>query len=263
MRPREERRGVRQVGPGSKAARRCIFPNLSPTSPKHSALGLRRPWKFVATLSEREHSPPSMGPSTFVEGIQAVSKSEPTRIRAVLQPLGRGPGGQHQQFGVVEQCQFFVGSGTCSSSDDVTWSGTLDVTYPYTIGAPNLPEPAKSRPARHWSRRSRRGATALAARLAQVGPLAACHGFGQVLPRGCVLGRQRHFPPHHVRRLFRDHDRRCVGVPRRHRRHDRGIHHPQPAQPMHAQFRVDHRHRIAAHLAGAGRVKHRSAGCRA
>ena len=32
-----------------------------------------------------------------------------------------------------------------------------------------------------------------------------------------------------------------------------------PSMPMHAQFRIDHGHRIDAHLAGAGGMKHGAA----
>ena len=34
----------------------------------------------------------------------------------------------------------------------------------------------------------------------------------------------------------------------------------KPSMPMHPQLVVDHRHRVAAHLAGAGRVEHGRAG---
>lgn len=63
----------------------------------------------------------------------------------------------------------------------------------------------------------------------------------------------------HVSRALTPHDRRRVGVGGRHRRHDRGIGDAQPLESVHAQLRIDHRHRVVSHLAGGGRVIARAA----
>ena len=52
-----------------------------------------------------------------------------------------------------------------------------------------------------------------------------------------------------------------VGVARGQRRHDRGIGDAQPRDPVHPEPRVDHRHRVRAHLAGADRMVGRLAAC--
>ena len=72
--------------------------------------------------------------------------------------------------------------------------------------------------------------------------------------RSTFLGHQNQ-----VRRLLRDHHRRRMRVAGNQRRHDRAIHHAQSCKTVHAQPIVDHGHRIAAHLAGAGRMEDRRA----
>src|SRR3546814_264486 len=57
-----------------------------------------------------------------------------------------------------------------------------------------------------------------------------------------------------VRRPLGNHDRRCVGVAGRQRRHHRGVDHAQPIDAAHPQLRVDNRRVIAAHAARADRV---------
>src|SRR5262245_26835747 len=64
----------------------------------------------------------------------------------------------------------------------------------------------------------------------------------------------------HVGPLLGHHDRGRIGVAGGHRRHDRGIYHPEARDAMHPQPVVDHRHRVAAHLAGADDVVGRLAG---
>ena len=50
-----------------------------------------------------------------------------------------------------------------------------------------------------------------------------------------------------------------VRVAARDPRHDRGVHHAEPADAMNAQLCVDHGHRVRTHLAGAGLVPGRVA----
>src|SRR6266568_7426069 len=59
------------------------------------------------------------------------------------------------------------------------------------------------------------------------------------------------------RASFGDHDGREVGAGCRGRRHDRGVHHPEPVQAVHAASSVDHRQGIAgpAHPARPDRVE--------
>src|SRR5579871_2397540 len=61
-------------------------------------------------------------------------------------------------------------------------------------------------------------------------------------------------PCDEIGRLFGNHDRRRVGVAADERRHDRGIDHAQSFDPAHAQFGINHRVAVDAHLAGADRV---------
>ena len=58
----------------------------------------------------------------------------------------------------------------------------------------------------------------------------------------------------HIRRLFGDHDRRCVGIAADDGRHDRGIDHTQAFEPLQPQPRIDDRHVVRSHLASADRV---------
>src|SRR5882724_12842775 len=51
--------------------------------------------------------------------------------------------------------------------------------------------------------------------------------------------------------LLGDHVGRRVGVSRGDAREDRRVDHPQARDAVHAQLVVDHRQRVAAHLAGA------------
>src|SRR5579883_1439636 len=65
-----------------------------------------------------------------------------------------------------------------------------------------------------------------------------------------------HLGEDHLRTLFGNHDRRGVGVGRGHGRHHRSVDDPQALKPVHLQPLVDDGERVAAHLAGAGRVEH-------
>lgn len=60
----------------------------------------------------------------------------------------------------------------------------------------------------------------------------------------------------HVRRLFRDHDRRRVGVAPDDGRHNGRVHHPEPGHAVHFEPRADHRLHVflRPHLARAHRM---------
>src|SRR5207245_533131 len=55
----------------------------------------------------------------------------------------------------------------------------------------------------------------------------------------------------HVGAFFGYHDSRRVGVAGRHGWHDRGINDAQPSETVHTEAVINHRHRIAAHLASS------------
>src|ERR1043165_1662756 len=59
----------------------------------------------------------------------------------------------------------------------------------------------------------------------------------------------------HLRTLLADHDRRRVCVAGRHCRHDGRVDDAEPGDTVHTQPRIDDRHRVGAHLAGADGVK--------
>src|SRR5437763_17174725 len=62
-----------------------------------------------------------------------------------------------------------------------------------------------------------------------------------------------------ARALLGDHVGRRIGIPGGDARQYRSVDHPKAPDTVHAQLVVDHRHGIAAHLAGSHRVEDRRA----